>query len=203
ALSKGTGRLVPAPAGRPHRPAIPGALVALAILVAATAAMGPAWACVPVRSIVQVEPQSSGPPGVTVKVSGVGFGDAPVEIRWNDLNGPKLADTNGPIFSADVKIPESKPGLYTLIALTRAKDAGVDNAGTAPFFVTGPGSELKDLSAQALWSSRAPATKNEPSRGSWILAAGLLAIGLLVGFAGAQLRSRRRATTSKPVEPAD
>lgn len=110
--------------------------VALALL-----AVGRAWACVP-QPFVTVEPRASGPPGTEVTVEGTGFGSDPVEIRWNTLDGQRLASTGGPNFSLSVAIPDVPPGLYQIVVLSRDADASVTQKALAPFDVREDGSAV-------------------------------------------------------------
>lgn len=104
-------------------------------LVAAVAVVGAAWACVP-QPLVTVRPASSGPAGTEVTVEGLAVNGA-LEIRWNSVDGPRLATATGPSFSVQVTIPEAPPGLYSVIVLERKPDASLASTGRAAFLVTG------------------------------------------------------------------
>jgi len=151
-----------------------------------------AWACVPVRSLVSVTPQSSGPSGTQVTVSGVGFGSGDVEIRWNRPDGPQLAKTSGPEFSVPVTIPDAADGLYTLVAMTRAKDGGVDNAGVAPFLVTTAGATAggpRPNAAPLPASSAGKSSKGGVGQLAWTLV--LVPLAAIVGLVVARRRRTR------------
>ncbi len=94
-----------------------------------------AWACVP-QPLVVLSPQASGPPGSRVTVNGLAVAGT-VEIRWNGIDGPRLAQATGPNFSADVTIPEASEGLYVIIVAERKPDGGLGSTGRAAFYVTG------------------------------------------------------------------
>lgn len=81
-----------------------------------------AWACIPMASLnaspTQVEP------GQSVEVTGRGYNENPVTLRFNSLDGPVLATitpAKGNI-SAPVTIPEgTEPGNYVLLATQEAQ----------------------------------------------------------------------------------
>src|SRR5439155_6835949 len=79
---------------------------------------------------------SSGPPNSQVTATGVGFADAPVQIRLGSpTTGQLLATTHGPLFShVPVTIPAVSPGTYFVDAWD-----GVDRMYvTTTFTVTAP-----------------------------------------------------------------
>jgi len=89
-------------------------LAAMAVLSAASLAL----ACTGQTRILSITPQA-GPPGTAVTLKGEAIvPGTPVEVRWNGLNGPGLANaTAGPggTFSAVVNVPEAAPGVYYLV----------------------------------------------------------------------------------------
>lgn len=90
-------------------------MVALSGLLLVGAAV--AWACTPSAEI-RVNP-SNAPADGRVTVSGASFPDGgPVEIRWNAVDGPLLAEAKGSHFSTEVTIPQSaEQGTYTIVAI--------------------------------------------------------------------------------------
>lgn len=105
---------------------------AVALLLSMTGA-ATAWACVPQPTIVAVQPRASAPAGGQVTVLGDNFDGAPVEIRWNGLQGTLLGTGNGPSFSIPITVPDDEPGLYVLTALSRQPGGGVGGTARASF----------------------------------------------------------------------
>jgi hypothetical protein len=146
------------------------------------------WACVP-QSALLISPVSSGSPGSMVTVNGYRFGDNPVELRWNKLDGPLLAMVKGPDFQADVTIPSDSAGLNTIVGFVRAPDGSVGTAiQVVQFNVTGPGVMPSAPLAPA-------ASTVAHSAGAWSTAAVVVAlVGIsLIGLgAGVALGRPRR-----------
>jgi hypothetical protein len=159
--------------------------------VVAWAAAG--WACVP-QSALLVSPTSSGPPGSKVTVMGYRFGDNPVELRWDKLDGPLLATAKGPDFQADVTIPSDSTGLNTIVGFIRAPDGSVGTAiQVAQFNVTGAGAVGSTPRAAA-------ASAVGDSSGAWSTGAVLAALGgvLLIGLGAGVLAGGRRRRSARP-----
>lgn len=106
------------------------AAIGLGLLTTAAAA----WACTGLASIA-TDPRS-GLAGQTVKVYGDVFREGPIEIRWNSSEGPVLAETTGPGFTAKITIPEAGPGEHIVMALQRAEDGTIARKALAVFTVT-------------------------------------------------------------------
>lgn len=172
---------------RTARPALLAAVaVTAAVLVAA--AVG-AWACVPFP-MLSVEPSASAAPGTEVTVEGLDFGSAPVELRWNALDGPLLAKTQGPIFSTPVTVPESPAGIYTIVGLGRAPDGSVGAKTAASFQVTGPAAPSPDVPATVAADSGGDDSDDDgPSTA--VVALGGLVLAVAGGFVGATVAGRR------------
>jgi hypothetical protein len=158
--------------------------VGLLVLLGAAAA----WACVPQPIISSVQPRASGPAGGQVTVVGDNFDRAPVEIRWNGVQGPLLGTGNGPIFSIPVTIPDDVEGLYVLTALSRQPGGGVGGTARASFQVQGASGEA----ATAPAAQPAPPAA-EPSRVGVLVggAVGVFAAGALVMLLYTRLRRPR------------
>lgn len=92
------------------------------------------WACVP-EPLVFVRPQASGAAGTQVTIEGVNFGPGESEVRWNGLQGQRLATASGTSFSVPATIPESSPGLYLLTVLTRDDDGAINKTAVVSFQV--------------------------------------------------------------------
>lgn len=109
------------------------ALCASAIVVGGGAL---AWACTP-QAYITLSPRMGGP-GTTVTVSGRSFvNNGPVEIRWESSTGMLLREARGPNFTVAITIPQSDPGVYSVVA-TGYDTGGIAKGRTAaPFEVTG------------------------------------------------------------------
>ncbi|MDQ3825084.1 MAG: hypothetical protein M3325_04810, partial [Actinomycetota bacterium] len=100
-----------------------GVFASVAVIAVVLAARPPGWACVP-QPLVSVLPRASAPPGGRVTVQALAVTGVQ-EVRWNSVDGPKLADAVGPSFSTDVTVPDVPDGLYTIIVLERRPDGSV------------------------------------------------------------------------------
>jgi hypothetical protein len=119
------------------------AIGALGAGIATVVATATAWACVSGPSVTLNPTKAS--PGDTVGLSMRDFRKAdPVELRWNDLNGPVLAtfESNGsgtPIPGEFTVPADAKPGNYLLIFSQKAPDGKVSQVPVrALFTVSGP-----------------------------------------------------------------
>ena len=175
--------------GRGRRPTRPirswsyGILAAIAVVVMSASA---SWACIPV-AVMEISPVNSGPAGTKVVIDGLRFGASPVEVRWGRFDGPLLARGTGPDFTADVIVPSSPAGLYTIVAFSRGADGSVGPAATtAEFQVTGPGGVGAGAPAAAL-------TAHHSGSGSLAVAAGLVVALVLGAVIGRATMRRRRA----------
>lgn len=170
-------------------------LAAAGLLALVTVAAGVAWACVPLRSFVALQPRASGPAGTQVTVVGLGFdANVPVEIRWNDIVGPQLASASGPDFRAAVTIPPAPEGLYSVIVVSRGQDGVLGSAATATFLVTGPGgSDGSSGPPGAAPATAAGSTSSSASPTPFLIWA--VVVLLIAGAAGAVWWHRRRVRT--------
>lgn len=156
------------------------------LTTAVVVAGGFAHACVPLRALITLQPQSNGAPGSQVNLSGMGFGDTSVEVRWNQTDGPLLGSANGPDFSTVVTVPHVADGLYQVVVVSRQPNAALGSSASAPFLVSAGGPITKSVSQRS--ASRG-------SNGSFLTSKLLLAIVaalLLLGGAilGARLTRR-------------
>lgn len=103
----------------------------LAVLVVMIGAASFAWACT-IQAELYVSP-GSGAASSLARVSGSGFGNSPVEIRWGGANGPQLGSAMGPSFSVRVTIPNVAPRVYTIIA---TQNVPLGQTSRASFHVT-------------------------------------------------------------------
>lgn len=115
-------------------------LSALVALTVATAVAALAWACVPTANI-SLSPQS-GPAGTVVTVTGTGFNEGTVSIRWNnnepltnvDATGGNVDQGHG--FTTTVTVPPTAPpGCHTITATA----PGQRLPAGAPFEIPGSG----------------------------------------------------------------
>lgn len=153
-------------------------------------------ACVPLRSLVTVEPRSSGPTGSTVNVVGLGFDESTVEVRWNAVDGPELAEATGPRFSVPVTIPSSPEGLYGIVVLSRAADGVVQSSATTGFYVSAPGAEGATVTRPVPGRGQPAQDKDDvvstpAASRSLPWAGGLVLLGGLFGFVLTRAATRR------------
>jgi Ca2+-binding RTX toxin-like protein len=88
------------------------------------------------QGAIAVNPASAGS-GAVVSVTASGFPNGvPVDVRWNDSNGPKLASGVGPAYTATITVPAAPAGAYTILAATADEHASHSEARIA-FVVTG------------------------------------------------------------------
>ncbi|HEX2048646.1 MAG TPA: hypothetical protein VHF27_12840 [Acidimicrobiales bacterium] len=115
-------------------------LVAAAVLVAGVGAS--AFACANLATLNLSA--TSGRPGATVTITGASFIGAratnnfvatPVVIRWNDKDGPVLAevtpDRRGAV-SASFTVPDVSPGTYVILGIQETPRRAVDAPPDAP-----------------------------------------------------------------------
>jgi hypothetical protein len=177
------------------------AVVAFSALAGILSLASVAWACTYAPRIMNMGAQE-GTSGSRVTVAGQGVApEGVVEIRWNGVNGAKLAQTtanaNGD-FSAVATVPDVAADVYSLFVV--AGDAGV--ARTAFEVVGSPSAPTEAALATAGSDSSAPRTAwatvkplaAEKSSPALAIGAGLLAVGLVILFAAftvASVRGRR------------
>ena len=119
------------------------AIGGLGVAVTMILATASAWACVSGPSVT-LNPAKAGP-NETVAISMRDFRKAdPIEMRWNDLNGPVLAtfesSGSGTPITGQLTVPaDAKPGSYVVVFSQKAPDGKVSQAPVrALFTVTGP-----------------------------------------------------------------
>lgn len=186
-----------------------GAALAAGLLLALPVA---AWACTVQPRILQISP-GAGTSGSNVLVEGqavvggqptvLGGSSSSVKIIWNDLSGPVLATVQPDRwgnFSASVKLPQARPGVYTLLA---ASDQGAlartvfEVRSSAPG-VGSPSETGVETAAADLWKGfGAGQSFGEPSaspagRGGLAAGTGLLAAGGICSTIGLAAVVRRR-----------
>ncbi|MDP9023286.1 MAG: hypothetical protein M3N57_11460, partial [Actinomycetota bacterium] len=87
------------------------------------------------RMRLDISPHA-GPAGTQVTVTVEGFADGPVEIRWDDRDGPLLATAEGPDFTVEVTVPaDASPGQHTFVLNATAPHA--TRGAAMSFDVTG------------------------------------------------------------------
>ena len=95
------------------------AVVGIGAVAAVLVASAAAWACVSGPSVT-LNPANA-KPGETIALTMRDFRKVdPVQVRWNDLNGPILAsfeqNGSGSPFNGEITVPaDAKPGNYVLI----------------------------------------------------------------------------------------
>ena len=176
-----------------------GGMAAVAAVLVASAA---AWACVSGPSVT-LNPANA-KPGETVTLTMRDFRKAdPVQVRWNDLNGPVLAsfeqNASGSPFTGDITVPaDARPGNYVLILSQTAPDGKLSQMPVrALITVVSPNG-----SNPVLGAATSPAETNRPaglvsdeesvSGASLVLVAlGVAGVGMFVAGMAAHLAGRR------------
>ena len=130
-------------------------LVALAL---ATCAAAVAWACTPSAYIGLSG--TSFHPGSSVTVTGNGFIDAPVEIRWSGPGAGVLAVARGPSFSATFTVPSAPPGRYYVQATARDANGTTIGHASRPLQIPAP---APSPAAGGRLGTQAPAPARAPS----------------------------------------
>ena len=182
-----------------------GALGGMAVLVVAASA---AWACVsgPVVNLSTVTAK----PGEQVTVTGTGFRQAdPVQVRWNALDGPIVAQVAKPesnqTISANFMVPPgTAPGSYVVI-VSQTKDGKPSLAPIrAVLNVVGPSGQAPVLGADTTSDAtdRMPAlvqSDDGVSNGTLgLVALGVAGIGMFAAGVAALAVSRRGGVTAAP-----
>lgn len=164
-----------------------------------------AWACTVQPRVFSVAP-SSALPGGTATVNGEGVqAGAPVEVRWNALDGAAIgkatADREGR-FAVPVTVPNAPAGVHSIVLV----------AGNAegPFALSTTGLGVGRISFQVTSAGAAGAASSPPS-GAWTspstgytppdrtggglplgVGVGLAGLGLVTVFAGSTVVALRR-----------
>lgn len=163
-------------------------LVGMAMLIVAFR-IGPGWACVP-QPLISLQPSASGPAGSQVALTGLAFGQGAVEVRWNAIDGPLLAQGTGPTISGPINVPQTPNGLYSIIAFNRAPDGTVGSSARASFQVTPAGTPTTEASSPAT-SLDVPRPPKGGNNRSVTLFTGLGALITGAVFGAALMRRRR------------
>ena len=133
-------------------------LVVLLVSVLAVGVTGAAiaWACTP-QATIGLSSAGADASGETVTVTGENWlppaqseGQAPVEIRWDSVNGPLLATDQGPTINVTIAIPDAQPDTHWVYAVVRGANGEVFTRGAQ--YVIGAGS--------------APGTAQQPGQNS-------------------------------------
>lgn len=175
------------------------------LAIAGLGAAATGWACVP-QPLVALLPRASGPPGSRIIVQALAVSGVQ-EVRWNSVEGTKLADAIGPSFSVEVTIPDVAEGLYSVVVLERRPDSSVGSTGRAAFLVTSAQDESSGEPAAARTSTTVAGTQRASSRNesAWAGVGGLVAgSAVLLGTgaaAGAWLARRAHARANRREPP--
>jgi len=163
-------------------------LATLGLLVA-LAGTSVAWACVP-QPMVLVQPQASAKPGSQVTVRGLNFARQ-AEIRFNGIEGPRLATASGEQFFVKLRVPKAPSGLYTLVALTRDQSGGVSSTASTPLQI---GAASNQGPAPPAPTAAGGGSSESSSTGVSVGLAAVVGLLLVVlgGAAGALIAARRR-----------
>ena len=181
-----------------------GAFASIAVLGIAASA---AWACVsgPVVNLSTVTAK----PGEEVTITGTGFRQAdPVQVRWNALDGPIIAEMAKPesqAINANFTVPTgTPPGSYVVIVSQTKNGKPSLSPIRAVLNVVGPSGQTPVLGADTTSdaSDRIPAlvqSDNDVSNGTLALVAlGVAGIGMFAAGVAALASSRRGGVTAAP-----
>jgi hypothetical protein len=185
-----------------------GLALAAALLVALAGAV---WACTPKPEAFALDTlEAAG--GESVQATGTAAGGGPLQIRWNGVDGPVLAeatpqDLDRGAFSATFEVPEdAEPGVNYVVA-----SASEANAGVARAALEVTGGEQATTASETAWEfTQDPAATTDTSAltpqgltAPLAAGAGLLSLGLVGLFTGAAVagvqirRSPARAPVSR------
>jgi len=113
-------------------------VAAMVGLASVLGALSGAWACSGQPQVFSVSPLTA-PVGAEVTMRGAGVtAMTPVELRWNAVSGPVLAQATAnkeAAFEMAFKVPAAEPGVYSLVLVSKAN--GVTAAGRTTFEVSG------------------------------------------------------------------
>ena len=177
-----------------------GGMGAIAAVMVASAA---AWACVSGPSVT-LNPANA-KPGETVTASMRDFRKAdPIQVRWNQLNGPVLAtfesNGSGTPFTGELTVPaDAKPGNYVLIFSQFAPDGKISQMPVRALITVTSANGANPVLGAAVSPTEAnrPAglvTNDESVSGATLLLAGLGVAGVAMFIAGmAALLAGRKA----------
>lgn len=176
-----------------------GALASIAVLLVAAST---AWACVsgPVVNLSTIRAQ----PGEQVTVTGTGFRQPhPVQVRFNALDGPILAEAASPgqdrtINAAFTVPPGTAPGDYVIVVTQTGADGKLSLSPVrAVLSVVGPTGQTPVVGADptAADADRVPGlvrADNSVSNGTLALVAlGVAGVGMFIAGVASLLASRR------------
>lgn len=171
---------------------------AAVVLVAASVA----WACTVQSQLFALSPPI-GRPGTAVEVRGKAIWTSgpertQVEIRWDGVRGPvvgsAVADRTG-AFSAMATVPDTAPGVYSLVVVVPGTDTGVTRTAFEVTAAPGAASERRPLAATA-WGDSAGLDAADRASQTGLLAGGALlsfGLGALFSAFGVAAVRRRRA----------
>ncbi|MGH9156057.1 MAG: hypothetical protein ACRD1K_09550, partial [Acidimicrobiales bacterium] len=112
------------------------ALVVVGVVLPVLALGSLAWGCAG-QATIGLRP-ATGVAGSSGTVSGAGFGQSSVDIRWGAATGPVIATAVGPTFSVSFTVPDAAAGVYYVVAAPVGEDALNRPAATAAFTVASP-----------------------------------------------------------------
>lgn len=188
---------------RPTKRSAAGIALAGALLLLTATAV---WACTAQPRIFSLGPQV-GPVGLELTLEGQAVAGAPVEVRWNSLEGVKIGEgVADPVgnFAVSARIPQAEPGIYFIVV--KAGAAGVVRTSFEVTSERAVASENRPADRAAsstdLWSafstdsaaieSGGAQTADADSGGQAILGAALLAAGAAALAIGLVADRRRR-----------
>ncbi len=192
------------------------AVLGFALAAIALAIAGQAWACTGQPQVFSVTPLSA-VSGAQVTMHGEAALAQTLELRWNGVAGPKLAQvTTDQVgnFTLAFTVPDVAPGIYSLVVVAAGDDALAQEArlagagvGRAAFEVQGASGSTGRPAVETVGSFASDAQSvslHQPDRinssTGLAVAMGLLgfgAVALFTGFAVATVRRRSLAPGSR------
>ncbi len=169
----------------------------VAMAVVGVVAGAAAFACTVLPAVNISQPYGAAGTAVSLTGSSWVAEKGPVDVRWNSLNGPVLAevtpDASGVIGPVTIQVPaSSEPGYYALIG-TRAQNPNQSESARAVFQVTGANGAVARPPQVALPGGAPVSSPSGLSVGliGLLAATGVAGLGLFTFGAATFARSRR------------
>lgn len=161
--------------------------------------LGAAWACTGQPQVFSVTPLGATAGSEVTMRGGLVAPGRELELRWNGVAGPTLADTTvdeDARFAMSFAIPDdAEPGVYAVVAVS--DDRGVGVGRSAVEVVADPGEESAATAdgfaagEEAAGLAAAEQTGTSPMLAAGVAMLSLGAVGLLAGFGWATARRQR------------
>lgn len=171
--------------------------MALVGVVGAMGSLSTAWACTGQPQVFSVSPLTA-PVGAQVTMRGEAVAaTTPVELRWNGVAGPKLAEVTADSrasFELAFTVPDVAPGVYSLAVVTGQGTAVA--VGRTTVEVSGAGASPAPALAGTGFASATDAvglnSLGSSSSTAMLTGVGLLAFGSVALLGGVAVATQRR-----------